>query len=61
MTWLIWRLQAWLWSRWARPIPTCFLQAELTRRPGVESWRVQIGQSRPVLADGPCVVTVNRD
>ncbi|MEM6669392.1 MAG: hypothetical protein AAF661_09255 [Pseudomonadota bacterium] len=61
MTEWTYRAQAWVWRAVAQLVPTCFLQWELQRRPGVEAIRRGIGERAEVAADGPCTVTINRD
>jgi len=59
MTKTEWAIQAAVWRAVARLVPTCFLQWELQRRPGVDAERLPANMTRTVA--GPCVVTVNRD
>lgn len=55
------RCQAAFWRGLAKLVPTCFLQDAMRDRPAVECRRVPLGETATVLAEGPCIVTVNRD
>lgn len=61
MSKIIWNAQAALWRALAGVIPTCFLQWELNKRPGVQATVLELDESRCFPATGPCTVTVNRD
>lgn len=56
-----WKIQAWLWRRLARLVPTCFLQWEIEVREGVEVQTVGANFKRDLSIVGPAIVTVNRD
>lgn len=61
MTRIGWDMQAWVWRIVARRIPTCFLQGELSERPGVDAVELGMCDEHTLCVSGPCVVTVNRD
>lgn len=51
---MIWRLILWL-------SPTCDLQWELSRRPGVESTALDPNELRAFTVTGPATVSINVD
>jgi hypothetical protein len=55
------KIQKWFWTRFVKPVPTCFLQSELSKREGVEVHRVQPYEHRTFGVSGPCVVSLNHD
>lgn len=61
MTHIRWKAQHWLWSLAANLIPTCFLQWELAKRPGVKAQVLGPDQAARFHATGPCTVTINHD
>lgn len=50
-----------VWRMILRWSPTCDLQWELSRRPGVESTVLEPYQERTFSASGPATVTINFD
>jgi len=50
-----------IWRTILRLAPTCDLQWELCRRPGVESTVLDPCQEYMFSASGPATVTINRD
>lgn len=50
-----------LWRIFLRFPATCFLQWELSNREGVETRKVQIGQTENLSVSGPATISVNRD
>ena len=49
------------WRLILRFTPTCDLQWELSRRPGVESTALELDQSRTFTVTGPATVSINVD
>ena len=58
---LAFRVQAAFWWYLARPIPTYYLQGELSQRERVTSQAVPFGGQRSISVSGPAIVTVNID
>lgn len=50
-----------VWRMILRWSPTCDLQWELSRRPGVETFQLDPYEDRTIQAAGPAIVTVNKD
>ncbi len=50
-----------IWRMILHHTPTCDLQWELSRRPGVKSTALNPSESRTFETTGPATVTINRD
>jgi len=50
-----------IWKRLLALSPTCDLQWELSRRPGVETVQLKPYEDQTVTASGPATLSINRD
>lgn len=58
---LWWKAKSRFWQVIAKPIPTCFLQWELSKREGVETVTLGLDEVGTVQGRGPCTLTANYD
>lgn len=50
-----------IWKFLLGIVPTCDLQWELSRRPGVETFQLQPYEDKTIKASGPATLSINRD
>jgi hypothetical protein len=59
--WGWWMAQGRFWRLVAKPIPTCFLQWELSKREGVQTVTLGLNETGSIEGRGPCTLTSNYD